>query len=97
MFAHFNLASSLRLCALCELSVKKGTLPVLHLAPPSNHTIPNSFRITSFADHHPLTLIESHLYTKQGRGDIQSRFSRLFSASRHNFFILKGIQHVETS
>jgi hypothetical protein len=29
-------------------------------------TIP--FRITSFADPHPLTLIESYLYKKQGRG-----------------------------
>jgi hypothetical protein len=26
------------------------------------------FRIISFADRHPLTLIESHLYKKQGRG-----------------------------
>jgi hypothetical protein len=45
-----------------------GNLPTFQ--PFNFQTIPRSipFRITSFADPHPLTLIESHLYKKQGRG-----------------------------
>jgi hypothetical protein len=45
-----------------------GNLPTFQ--PFKFQTIPRSipFRITSFADPHPLTLIESHLYKKQGRG-----------------------------
>jgi hypothetical protein len=41
-----------------------GTL----LPPPDSRSNSISFRITCFAGHYPLTLIESHLYKKQGRG-----------------------------
>jgi hypothetical protein len=40
-------------------------------------TIP--FRIKSFADHHPLALMESHSYKKQGRGGPNSPLVRAYT------------------
>ena len=50
------------------LFCKPSNLPTFQPINPPTFLQPIPFRITSFADPHPLTLIESHLYRKQGRG-----------------------------
>jgi hypothetical protein len=74
-------------------------------APPSR----NPFRITSFADPHPLTPIESHLSEKQGRGSLGPLMDSTRSAAppayqllsfhtiAHSFALAKSLSSVISS